>query len=182
MTQPVYETPRLRVVEAASVDIEALLEVYLSNPRTLAVTEGSAGEPGRYDRGMLERDLWIAGMEPERTAAALMLSSSDEPVGAIDWVERHPERDIPWLGMLMLHADHQRQGLGREALDGLAAHGRARGWKSLGAGCLSDDSRAAAFLTACGLMRTGETAHQFAAGTRRVALWWLELAPGSVTV
>ena len=108
MTQSVYETSRLRVVEAASVDLEALLEVYLSNPRTLAITEGSAGEPGRYDRGMLERDLWIAGMEPERTAAALMLSSSDEPVGAIDWVERHPERDIPWLGMLMLHADHQR--------------------------------------------------------------------------
>jgi RimJ/RimL family protein N-acetyltransferase len=178
VTQPVYETPRLQVVEAASVDLESLLEVYLSNPRTLAVTEGSAGEPGRYDRGMLERDLWIAGMEPERTAAALMLSSSDEPVGAMDWVERHPERDIPWLGMLMLHADHQRQGLGREALEGLAVHGRSRGWRAMGAGCLSDDSRAGAFLTACGFVRSGETSHQFAAGTRSVALWWLGLAPG----
>jgi GNAT superfamily N-acetyltransferase len=166
------------VVEAASVDLEALLEVYLSNPRTLAVTEGSGGEPGRYDRGMLERDLWIAGVEPERTAAALVLSSSGEPVGAMDWVERHLERDIPWLGMLMLHADHQRQGLGREALEGLAAQGRSRGWPALGAGCLADDARARAFLTACGLVQTGETSHGFAAGTRPVALWWLELAPG----
>jgi RimJ/RimL family protein N-acetyltransferase len=178
VTQPVYDTSRLRVVDAASVDLEALLEVYLSNPRTLAVTEGSAGEPGRYDRGMLERDLWIAGMEPERTSAALVLASSGEPVGAMDWVERHPERDIPWLGMLMLHADHQRQGLGREALEGLAVHGRSRGWKALGAGCLSDDGRARAFLTACGLAQTGETSHGFAAGTRPVALWRLGLERG----
>jgi hypothetical protein len=44
-----------------------VLDVYLSNPAYLELTEGSGGEPGRYDRGMLERDFAIRGCN-SRTA------------------------------------------------------------------------------------------------------------------
>lgn len=175
MIGPLYATRRLQVVPAAEADLDALLGVYLSNPGTLAVTEGSGGEPGHYDRGMLERDLWMAELEPGRIAGALLLNQTGETVGAIDWVERHPQRDIPWLGLLMLHAGHQRCGLAREAVRGLVEHGRAAGWTALGAGCLADDARAAGFLAACGFGQTGRVDHRFAAGERSVSLWQAEL-------
>ena len=175
MTAELFATGRLTAVPAADCDLDALLEVYTSNPGTLAVTEGSAGEPGHYDRGMLERDLWMAELEPGRTAAALLLAGSDRPVGAMDWLDAHPEREIPWLGMLMVHATYQRRGLGRDAMAGLAGHGRGQGWERLGAGCLTGDARAEGFLAACGFAPTGRVDHRFAAGERSVSLWLLEL-------
>jgi len=175
VTAELFATRRLTAVPAAGCDLDALLEVYTSNPETLATTEGSAGEPGRYDRGMLERDLWMAELEPGRTAAALVLVESGRPVGAMDWLDVHPERGIPWLGMLMVHAAHQRRGLGREAAAGLAGHGREQGWERMGAGCLTGDARAEGFLAACGFAPAGRIDHRFAAGERSVSLWLLEL-------
>ncbi|MGN6379366.1 MAG: GNAT family N-acetyltransferase [Gaiellales bacterium] len=175
MSPAVFQTARMRAVPAAEADLDGLLAVYLSNPGTLALTEGSAGEPGHYDRGMLERDLWMAELDPQRTAAALELAETGEPVGAMDWIERHPERDIPWLGMLMVHANHHRHGLGWEAVDGLAELGRRRGWTTLGAGSLADDDRAAGFLHACGFEHTGDTPGRLAAGPRTIRLWRREL-------
>jgi RimJ/RimL family protein N-acetyltransferase len=160
---PVFATARLEAVPAAEADLDALLEVFRSNPDTLAITEGSAGEPGRFDRGMLERDLWMAELEAGRTAAALIARDGGAVVGSIDWVERHPRRGVPWVGALLILAGRQRQGLGREALDGLAEHGRQQGWRALGAGALADDPRAVAFLEACGFAPQERVVHRFAA-------------------
>ena len=175
MSGVVFATERLDAVPAADADLDRLLDVYRSNPDTLAVTEGSAGEPGRFDRGMLERDLWMAELEPGRTAAALVARAGAGVVGAIDWIERHPARGLPWVGALLIAAAHQRQGLGREALEGLAAHGRRLGWRSLGAGALADDPRAVAFLAACGFAESERVVHRVAAGDRSVVVMRREL-------
>jgi hypothetical protein len=67
-----FETPRLAVRAIRPDDLDALLDVYRSNPEYLALTEGSGGEPGRYDREMLERDVAVAAMTPGRRMAAVV--------------------------------------------------------------------------------------------------------------
>jgi len=53
-------TGGLRFAEVGEGDLPDLLEISLSHPDFLALTEGSAGEHGHYDLEMLQRDWWLA--------------------------------------------------------------------------------------------------------------------------
>lgn len=115
----------------AADDIDALLAVHLSNPGYIGVTEGSGGEPGRYDRGMLERDLVIAGMTPGRHLAGIVRRADSELIGVLDWMEENPSDGQPWIGLVMIRADQHRRGYAREAVEALAYQLRAAGKTAL---------------------------------------------------
>jgi RimJ/RimL family protein N-acetyltransferase len=169
-----YVTERLEVRGVEEPDIEGLLKVYLSNPRVIAVTEGSAGEPGRYDRGMLERDLWMSELDDFRHTAGLFLRDGGTCVGVIDWVDTDPAGS-PSIGLVMVHADHQRQGYGREAVLGLIGVGRKSGWARLRASGLAGDPATRGLFEAAGMREIDSRTATFAAGERSVVVYELEL-------
>jgi len=76
---------------------------------------------------MLERDFAIAQTTPGRTFAGAFDRETSDAVGVLDWLDENPNDGKPWLGLIMIHADRQRQGLGAEAFEGLADHLRRRG-------------------------------------------------------
>lgn len=129
-----FETERLVVRRVGADDLVTLLDVHTSNPGYLDLTEGSLGEPGRYDLEMLQRDFAIARMTPGRHLAGLFLKQSDELVGLLDWMEENPLDGKPWLGLLMIRADQQRQGYAVEAFEGLAQRLRTHGASVVRAG------------------------------------------------
>ena len=151
------ETPRLRIRDAEAEDLPALLPVYLSNPAFVRMNEGSQGEAGYYDLEMFQRDWWINRMMPGGHVLGLYLKATGAPVGQANFLEENPEDGMPWLGLLMIAAPHQRQGLGREAWDGLAAHFRATyGWPALRLGVLKPNTAALAFWQALGFTQVAE--------------------------
>lgn len=85
---------------------------------------------------MLERDLAVARMTPGRAMAGIFLRQSGEPVGVLDWMDENPSDGMPWVGLLMIRADRQRQGLAIEAFEGLAALLRDRGARAVRAGVM----------------------------------------------
>ncbi len=91
----VFETVRLSAAEAAEDDLPELLDVYLSNPAYLELTEGSGGVPGAYDRGMLERDLAMSALTPGRHTAVLRLHDGGHCVGVLDWMDENPATARP---------------------------------------------------------------------------------------
>ncbi len=170
-----YATERLAVRGVEEADIDGLLAVYLSNPEVIALTEGSAGQPGHYDRGMLERDLWMSELDEARHTAGLFLRDAGTCIGVIDWLEPHPDDDSPWIGLVMVHADHQRRGYGREAVLGLIAAGRDAGWTRLRAAAIAGDPATRGLYTAVGMREIGRRRQAFAAGERSVVVLELEL-------
>jgi RimJ/RimL family protein N-acetyltransferase len=170
----VFVTERLDVREVEEADIDGLLEVYLSNPQVIAVTEGSAGEPGHYDRGMLERDLWMSELDEARHTAGVFLRDGGACVGVIDWVD--PDAGgSPSIGLVMVHAGHQRRGYGREAVLGLIAAGRESGWTRVQASALADDPATTGLYNAVGMREIGRRTTRLAAGERSVVVFELEL-------
>lgn len=79
-----FATERLIVRELRESDLDGLLEVYVSNPAYVNLTEGSGDEPGRYDLAMLQRDFAIAQMTPGRQMLGMFPSRTGEPVGVLD--------------------------------------------------------------------------------------------------
>jgi RimJ/RimL family protein N-acetyltransferase len=168
-----YATERLDVRGVEEGDLDGLLGVYRSNPQVLAVTEGSAGEPGRYDRGMLERDLRMSELDEARHTAGLFLRDGGACVGVIDWLD--PDDASPWIGLVMVHAEQQRRGFGREAVRGLIAAGRESGWTRVRAAALADDPATTGLYEAVGMREIDRRTGAFAAGERSVVVFELEL-------
>ncbi len=169
-----YVTERLDVRGVEEADIAGLLAVYRSNPRIIAVTEGSAGEPARYDRGMLERDLWMSELQPGRHTAGLFLRDGGTCVGVLDWADGDAG-ETPSIGLVMVHAEHQRRGYGREAVLGLIGAGRRAGWTRVRATALAGDPATMGLYEAVGMREVERRTTRFAAGVRSVAVFELEL-------
>ena len=163
MEMTTFETARLRMREVEADDLDAVLTVYSSNADYLALTEGSGGEPGRYDRGMLERDFTIARMTPGRHLVGISLKESGELIGVLDWMEENPNDGKPWVGLLMIRADHQRQGLASEAFAGLAERLRAGGADVLRASVIKRNAAGQALSDRLELRPVATTSVRFAA-------------------
>jgi RimJ/RimL family protein N-acetyltransferase len=160
----VFETARLTATEATADDIPELLDVYRSNPAYLDLTEGSGGVPGAYDRGMLERDLTLAAITPGRHAAVLRIRADGACAGVLDWMDENPNDGAPWLGLIMIHSGHQRQGMATEAVAGLAEHGRRAGWTRLREGVIEANEAGMALALAAGMREVERKPHTIAAG------------------
>lgn len=140
-----FESARLRCRDVTPDDFPALLSIYLSNSAYVTQNEGSAGEPGHYDIEMLQRDWWVLKMIPGSHIMALTLKETGALVGRADYFEENDD-GYPWLGALMLDSAHQRQGLGAEAFERLAAYFRATyGWPRLRLGVRPVNEGALAF-------------------------------------
>jgi RimJ/RimL family protein N-acetyltransferase len=146
-------TARLVLDEPSEADLPGMLAVALSNPAFLATHEGSAGEAGRYDIGMLARDLAVAQSDPERHALVIRRQEDGAVVGRAETLDAHPRDRVPWIGLLELHADVHGQGLGREAAEALADSYRARGETRLRLGVDDGNERAAGFWRALGYVK-----------------------------
>jgi RimJ/RimL family protein N-acetyltransferase len=157
-----FETPRLFVRPLEQSDIEAAFAVHASNPGYLDLTEGTAGDPGRYEQAMFERDFAIAQVTPGRRLSAVCLKESGAVLGVLDFMIENPADGYPWLGLLIIRADQQRQGFGREVLEGLVKQLRASGATALRAGVIERDTSGRAFAEELGFQPVATTTRRMA--------------------
>lgn len=171
-------SPRLRFValdETVPDDVlDGVVAVALSNPEFLATHEGSAHEPGHYDRSMLERDVAVAAMDPDRHSYALLLTGGTV-VGWADVLDRHPRDEVPWIGLLEIHREHQRHGYGRAAAEALAEQQRSRGQRRLRIGVDEGDEAASAFWASLGYREVDVRERPSPAGPMAVSVRELDL-------
>jgi RimJ/RimL family protein N-acetyltransferase len=161
---PDLESSRVRLREATADDLQYLAPVLTSNATFLQLTEGSSGEVGIYDLERLQRDWTIARLMPGRHIVGGYLKESDEPVAYLDYLEENDD-GFPWIGTLIIHPRHQRQGLGSEVFHALVEHGQATyGWTSLRAGVLQSNVPARAFTSHLGFHPVGEAEQTSPAG------------------
>lgn len=144
-------TDRLVIDTVAEDDLDALVTARRSQPLHLARTEGTAGQVGLYDASKLGRDLAVADMDPARHLLAVRDRRDGQAIGLVDVLRVHPVDGVPWLGMVLVHADHEGRGVGREVVGAIARWARdALGAEVVRAGADEDDDAARAFLVAVG--------------------------------
>jgi ribosomal protein S18 acetylase RimI-like enzyme len=166
-------TTRLVLDEPRENDLPGLLAVALSNPGFLAAHEGSGGEAGRFDLDMLARDLAVADVDPARHTLVIRRRDDGAVVGMAETLDLHPRDQVPWIGLLQLHADVQRQGLGREAAEALADAYRSSGVSRLRLGVDHGNDGASAFWCALGYQKVDRRERDSPAG--RIGVDVLEL-------
>ncbi|QBD74867.1 N-acetyltransferase [Ktedonosporobacter rubrisoli] len=173
------DSPHLHLREMSADTLAEVLPVYLSNPAYRELVEGSEGVAGRYDLERWQRDWSIAQLMPGRHSLACYLKANNEAIGYIDYLDENESDGLPWLGMLMIHADYQGHGLGTEALQCLIAHCREeRGWSRLRASVLELNTAALAFFKRAGFKPVQQKSAQFSAGQQTFYIMELALKEG----
>jgi RimJ/RimL family protein N-acetyltransferase len=168
-------TARLVLDEPSEDDLPGMLAVALSNPGFLATHEGSAGVPGRYDIDMLARDLAVAQSDASRHALVIRRRDDGAVVGMAETLDQHPGDQVPWIGLMQLHADMQRQGLGGEAAEALADAYRSSGVSRLRLGVDDGNDGASAFWRALGYQKVDRRERDSPAGRLGVDVLELRL-------
>lgn len=77
-------------------------------------------------------------------------------IGIVDYLEGYPAEDIVYIGLLMIHGDHHRQGYGRAFIDKFARDMKSKGYKILRLGVLKQNKKTFKFWTKMGFRSVKE--------------------------
>jgi RimJ/RimL family protein N-acetyltransferase len=146
-------------------DLPGLVEVFQSNQHYLDWTEG-----GVYDLEMLRED-WQSAHEAEgRHMRALRDRESGEIVGVLDYLEVNPSDGHPWIGLIMITAGRQREGLAAEAMEA-AIEQIGLNWASpIRLGVIDENEAGLALGASLGFEPYGETVDEIGGGELRLVL------------
>jgi RimJ/RimL family protein N-acetyltransferase len=80
----------------------------------------------------------------------LRLHATGAVIGVLDWVDESSSDGYPWIGLVLVHAEHKRQGLATEAVEALLAELAAAGVGAVRGGVLPGNEAGAALTRALG--------------------------------
>ena len=167
-----FESRRLSIRELSADDLAGTLPIYISNQDYLQITEGSEGEVGPYDLERWQRDWQIAQFMPGRHILCCTLRESQEPIGILDYLAENDADGKPWLGLIIIHASFQRQGLGSEAFTHLIKHlHQQHALPLLRATLAQQNTKGKAFLQCVGFQPRGTIAKQLPSGMQELLLY-----------
>ena len=155
----------MRLDPATEADLPRLLEVYLSNPQYLEWTEG-----GDFDIELLREDWKNVQSAEGRHMLALRDRESAEPIGLIEYLEVNPNDGHPWIGLIMVRADRQREGLAAEALEAVCDLITLNWASPIRLGVIDQNNAGLALAVSLGFQPYGETFHDLGEELRLVLL------------
>ncbi len=108
-------------------DPEEVLSVVNSNPDWVASSDDFAGKSS-WHRSDAEMHLWKESVRENSVSFGIRRSEDGELVGLGGFLEPHPDRGVPMVGLLLVHRKWQRRGIGSETVMAIEEHLAERGW------------------------------------------------------
>jgi RimJ/RimL family protein N-acetyltransferase len=149
----------------AEADLPRLLGVFHSNPQYLEWTEGS-----EYDLDRLRAD-WESARDGEgRNMLALRERETGQVVGVIEYMDLNPNDGHPWIGLIMVGADRQREGFAAEAMQAVCAHVNLNWASPVRLAVIDENEAGIGLASSLGFEQYGETYQDLGGGERRLVL------------
>ncbi len=127
---------------ATPADLAALAAVFASN-RAYLRTMGTSLRP--FDLADAERYLASETTRANGHCLAVVERATGEVVGSAATVVPNPSDGVPWVGLLIIRADRQNRGLGREAATAIERVLARDGWREVRLAVLASNPRARRF-------------------------------------
>lgn len=135
------ESPRLVISSVrADGDPDEFLPIFNSNPDYLEASDGKRS----YERGDAEMYLYAETSRENGRCLQIRLRRDHTLVGTAALLVPHAD-GYPWIGLLLITAERQGEGLGREAAQALEGALAEEGWEELRLGVLKRNERALPF-------------------------------------
>jgi RimJ/RimL family protein N-acetyltransferase len=174
-----FSTERLAVSPIREEHFDDLYAVYLSNPDYLRMTEGTDDGVGVYTKEQMLRDLQVAEWTG-RTPLGVFLRAERKLIGVLEYWEQADTDGKPWVGLLMIHRDHQRKGYGAEVAKAFLRFAEECGWPEVRLGVLKDNESALAFWSSLGFEPFDIREKRLPAGLKKVICMRVSFGRGGV--
>jgi RimJ/RimL family protein N-acetyltransferase len=165
------ETPRLLLTNVpADFDAAELLPVFNSNPGFLA----SSGYSPPFTQSDVEMYLMTETQAENSQCLLIRLRDNLQIIGTAAIRVPNPKDGLPWIGLLLVEASRQRQGIGREAALAIEHRLADEAWSCVRLFALQANPDAKAFWESLDYRTTGD-----AQDSHGRASWLLEKSFGS---
>jgi RimJ/RimL family protein N-acetyltransferase len=139
------ETCRLRLSPVGETDRpEEFLDLFNSNPNFIEASKQFTGKRS-YDLSEAEMYLWVESNRENSRCLGIRRRVTGELVGTACLLVPHEKEPYPWIGLLLIHGQHQNQGLGAEAARAIDAALAWEGWPEVRLGVLQANPGARRF-------------------------------------
>ena len=108
-------------------DPDEVLPVFNTNRDWIAASDHFAGSKS-WNRSDVEMHLWQESLRENSVSFGIRWAETGDLVALGTLLEPHPGREVPMIGLLLVHGDWQRRGIGGEAATGLEGWLTDRGW------------------------------------------------------
>ena len=123
-----------------------------------------------YDLEALREDWQDARDTEGRHMLALRDRGSGETVGVLDYLEVNPNDGHPWIGLVMISAERQRDGLAAEAMEAVCDRITLNWASPIRLGVIDENYAGLALAVSLGFQPYGETIQDLGGGERRLVL------------
>ena len=142
-----------------------VLEVFKSNPQYLEWTEG-----GDYDLDTLRADWETARSTQGRNMLALRDHETAEILGVIEYLDVNANDGHPWIGLIMVAAEHHQKGLAGEAMLAVCDHVHLNWASPIRLGVIDENRAGLGLAISLGFEPYGETFQDLGGGEQRLVL------------
>ena len=101
---------------------------------------------------------------------ALRDPETRDPIGVIEYLEINPNDGHPWIGLIIVAADRQREGLASEAMSAIFEHVNLNWASPIRLGVIDQNQAGVALAISLGFEPYGETFQEMGRGEQRLVL------------
>jgi RimJ/RimL family protein N-acetyltransferase len=101
---------------------------------------------------------------------ALRDREAGEPVGVIEYLDVNPNDGHPWIGLIMVGSERQREGLAGEAMLAVCDHVHLNWASPMRIGVIDENQAGLGLAISLGFEKYGETVQDLGGGERRLVL------------
>ncbi|MGO9452622.1 MAG: GNAT family N-acetyltransferase [Candidatus Binataceae bacterium] len=128
------ETTRLRMAIGeldGRFDPAEVLQIFNSNPDFIEDLEGSTGKRAYTSTEVKSWPVFQGPARKNQRFLEIRMKENGKLVGFGDLLTPHPKEFLAALGLLIIHSDCQRQGVGREAVLAIETTLASEGWPQI---------------------------------------------------
>jgi RimJ/RimL family protein N-acetyltransferase len=119
---------------------------------------------------MLRADWETAASTEGRNMLALRDRVTRELVGVIEYLDVNPNDGHPWIGLIMVGSERQREGLAAEAMLAVCDHVHLNWASPMRIGVIDENQAGLRLAVSLGFEQYGETVQDLGGGERRLVL------------
>jgi RimJ/RimL family protein N-acetyltransferase len=119
---------------------------------------------------VLRQDWETATTTAGREMLAIRHREEGVIVGVIEYLELNDRDGHPWIGLIMVHADRQREGIAGEAMERVCDHVNLSWASPVRIGVLEQNRAGLGLAVSLGFQPYGDTEQDFADGPQRLVL------------
>jgi RimJ/RimL family protein N-acetyltransferase len=119
---------------------------------------------------MLRADWETARSAEGRYMLALRDSKTRQLVGVIEYLDVNPSDGHPWIGLIMVGSERQREGLAAEAMLAVCDHVHLNWASPVRIGVIDENQAGLRLAVSLGFEQYGETVQDLGGGERRLVL------------